>query len=277
MRSSSSRSKRITGVGGVHLRGTPLWVDAAKRKELCLVTGVLTRLPPAHKRLVTTNAIADVLKRAGHKSNVLASPPDRWLGVAGEKTQLVGSGVPLAAAAYIALADENVLVTGPLRAAANDWPRVDHIVAHVPALRHQGTDLDDVVERIVARAKGRFTVRVECLEVADAIARALSQRGVGCSGRGLVKHLDLQGGDVTLTLTTQKPTTEHWLDINTGLGTTGPRAIPLAWFATRVTLEDLVTSAKPKRMTLIGQRDKELDLATDITWETEPRQLVLTA
>lgn len=281
MRSSNSRSnvpKRITGTGGVHLRGTPLWIDAAKRKELCIVTGLLTRMPPAHTRLVTSAPLAEVLKRAGHKSTVLSSPPDRWLGVAGQKVQLVTSGVtPLASAAYVALADENVLVTGPLRAGANDWPRTDHIVAHVPALKHQGTDLDDVADRIAARAeRERYSVRVECLEVADALAKALADRGVICTGRGLVRHLGLTGvGDIVLSLTTVKPATERCIDVATGLGTTSTRgAIPLRWFANAETLAELVASAKPKRVTLIGQRDATIDLPTELAWETEPRQLV---
>lgn len=245
------------------------------------MTGILHRMPPAHTRLVTTQALAQVLERAGHKSTVLATPPDRWLGVGGEKVQLVGAGVsPLACAAYVALADEAVLVTGPLRDYDNDWPRVDHIVAHVPALAHDGVSLDDVADRIAARVANRderYSVRVECLEVARAVADALRERGVSCTGRGLVRHLGLTGkADVLLMLTTQKPPTDGCIDIATGLGTAGPRALPLRWFATQSTLEALVASARPKRLTLIGQRDQGLRLPVEVAWETEPRQLVLT-
>ncbi|MBC7794624.1 MAG: hypothetical protein H7Z43_13045 [Clostridia bacterium] len=276
--------RRVTAVGGVHLRGTPLWIDAAKRRELCIVTCVLTRMPPAHARLVTCQGIAGLLKRAGHKSTVLASPPERWLGVAGQRLQIVESGVSeLASAAYIALADDHLLVTGPLRFGANDWPRVDHVVAHVPALRHHGTDLDDIADRIATRvgtsstkASARYSVRVECLEVAAAVAKALEARGIGCSPRGLVRHLDLRAGtDIVLSLTTQKPATALCIDIATGLGTAAPGALSLQWFATPATLDGLVGSAKPKRVTLVGNREAGLALATVVTWETEPKQLVL--
>src|SRR5438045_3337555 len=107
---------RVTAARGVHVRGTPLWIDAARKRELCVVTCITDRLPPTHVRLVATIELARLLAAARHRGNVLPTPRERWVGVGGERLQLVDAGVGgLAAGVLVTLAEENVLVTGPLR------------------------------------------------------------------------------------------------------------------------------------------------------------------
>ena len=287
---------RVTATFGIHVRGTPLWIDATRRKELCVVTGIVARLPPAHTRLVATPELANVLHAAGHASQVLATPRERWVGVGGEQVQLVDCGAGnMSAAAVVRLREETVLVTGPLRATPVDWPRADHVIAHVPALLHQGHDLAVVVDTIVRVARdARCSVRAETLEVAVALERGLRERGIAVKGRGLVAAVVGRASNVAVAVGAQhaapKPYVDlaltriahgpgHRIDINTGLGTLrGADAIlPLHWFADSAGIAALVASVGPKRLTLVGPRVSGLTAPTEVVWHIEPTQLSLSS
>ncbi len=272
---------RVTTTFGIHVRGTPLWIDSTRRRELCVVTSIGAKLPPAHTRLVATPELAKILSLAGHKSRVLATPRDRWVGIGGEHVQLVDAGAGmLSAAAVVKLREETVLVTGPLRAATPDWPRADHIIAHVPALQHKGDTLDAIVSIIVAATRDvRCSVRVESLEIAAALGQALIKRAISLKGRGLVAALGYASAkaSVDLALTRVAHGPGKTFDIDSGLGLTRGAhvTLPLRWFADRAGVEALVASARPKRLTLVGPRSKSLSVATEVIWQAEPRQLSL--
>ena len=277
---------RVTTAFGVHVRGTPLWIDAATKRPLCVVTSLIDRLPPAHVRLLATVELARLLAAAGHKSKVLPTPRDRWVGVGGERLQLVEAGPHgLAAGAQVTLADEIVLVTGPLRAAAVDWPRADHIVAHLPALQHRGEELDATADVIAkAAARDRCSVRVESLEVAEALISALHGRGVVCSGRGLVRHLEAPQrtpGRVSVGLgRLAHAGVGRTIDVDSGLRRlrgSAVQRVALRWYADRKAVEDLAQATGVRRLTLVGSRDPRLNLPGEVTWRSEPQQLVLEA
>ncbi len=275
---------RVTTAFGVHVRGTPLWIDAATKRPLCVVTTIIDRLPPPHARLLSSVELAKLLTAAGHKSKVLPTPRDRWVGVGGERLQLVEAGPRgLAAGAQVTLADEILLVTGPLRAAPVDWPRADHIVAHLPALHHRGDDLETTADAIAKVAsRDRCSVRVESLEVAQALIIALHARGVVCSGRGLVRHLEAPQrtpGRVSIGLgRLAHGRVGRTVDVDSGLrrlkGSAGQR-LALRWYADRKAVEELAQSTAVRRLTLVGNRDSRLNLPGDVVWRSEPQQLVL--
>jgi hypothetical protein len=270
----------------VHVRGTPLWIDAAVRRPLCVVTSIIDRLPPAHARLLATVELARLLAAAGHKSKVLPTPRDRWVGVGGERLQLVEAGPHgLAAGAQVTLADEIVLVTGPLRAATVDWPRADHIVAHLPALQHRGEDLDVTADAIAnAAARDRCSVRVESLEIAQAVITALHARGVVCAGRGLLRHLEAPQrapGRVSVGLgRLPHAGVGRRIDVDSGLARlkgSAAQRLALRWYADRRAVQELAQSTSVRRLTLVGNRDPRLDLPGEVVWRSEPLQLVLEA
>ncbi|MBI3179865.1 MAG: hypothetical protein HYZ27_09410, partial [Deltaproteobacteria bacterium] len=85
---------------GVRVRGTPLWVDASRKRPLCLLTGIAAGLPPAHKRAVASPDLCAALARAHYRGSVLPAPYDRWVGVGGREVKLVEAG-PLGAAVAV--------------------------------------------------------------------------------------------------------------------------------------------------------------------------------
>lgn len=282
----SPTPSRVATIAGVHVQGTPLWIDAANKRALCVVTTIIDRLPPRHDRLLATPELARMLHAAGHPSKVLPTPRDRWVGVGGERVQLVEAGPHgLAAGAQVTLVDEILLVTGPLRAAAVDWPRADHIVAHLPALQHRGEDLAHVVD-IIAKAalRDRCSVRVESLEIAHALIAGLHERGVVSKGRGLVGHLEAPQhtpSRVSVGLgRLVHARAPKCFDVDAGLGRLAGRVgqrLALAWYADGRAIEALVRATGVRRLTLVGRRVSGLTLPKETVWRDEPRQLVLVA
>ncbi len=281
----SRAPSRVTTAFGVHVRGTPLWIDAAQKKPLCVVTCVIDKLPPKHARLFATAELARLLAAAGHGGKVLPTPRDRWVGVGGERLMLVDAGPHgLAAGVQVTLADETVLITGPLRAAPVDWPRADHIVTHLPALQHRGEAFADVADAVAKLAgRDRCSVRVESLEIADALMAALYARGVVAKGRGFLRFANAsQAGParVSVGLGRLAHAKGRTVDIDAGLGRfTGgaSQRLPLRWYADRAAVHELVEQTRVRRLTLVGNRDPKLDLAGEVVWRSEPQQLVLGA
>lgn len=280
----SRAPSRVTTAFGVHVRGTPLWIDAASKKPLCVVTCIIDKLPPKHARAFATAELARLLGAAGHGGKVLPTPRDRWVGVGGERLMLVDAGPHgLAAGLQVTLADETVLITGPLRAAQVDWPRADHIVAHVPALHHRGADFAEVVDAVAKVAhRDRCSVRVESLEIADALMAALYARGFVAKGRGFLRFANASqatAARVSVGLGRVEHTTGRTIDIDSGLGRFkggAAQRLALRWYADRAALEETAQQTKVRRLTLIGHR-APVDLPGEVVWRAEPQQLVLDA
>jgi hypothetical protein len=122
---------------------------------------------------------------------------------------------------------------------------------------------------------------VESLEVAHALALALHPLGVLCKGRGLVRFVGkplAAAGRVSLGLARGKHAAlPRQLDVDTGLRRLpgGGKRLALRWYADKKTLEQLMETTGVRRLTLIGERDRGLSLPGDVTWRSEPQQLVL--
>ena len=130
---------------GWHLRGTPLWFDAERRRELCLLTGAEARPPPLHQRVVASAPLAQALGRLGYGAPVLPTPWQRPLGIGGARVQLFDAqGRAGAAVAWVEAADATHLVGGLLRMAPLRTPPAAHFVARLPAIAHRGVPMRDV-------------------------------------------------------------------------------------------------------------------------------------
>lgn len=275
---------RVTTAFGVHVRGTPLWIDAASKKPLCVVTCVIDKLPPKHARAFATAELARLLSAAGHGGKVLPTPRDRWVGVGGERLMLVEAGPHgLAAGLQVTLADETVLITGPLRAAQVDWPRAEHIVAHLPALQHRGDAFADVADAVAQVAsRDRCSVRVESLEIGDALMAALYARGVVAKGRSFLRFANASQSTparVSVGLGRLAHANGRTIDIDSGLGRLkggASQRLALRWYADRAALTELVEQTRVPRLTLVGNR-VPLSVPGEVVWRSEPQQLVLAA
>ena len=130
---------------GWHLRGTPLWFDAERRRELCLLTGAEVRPPPLHQRVVASTPLAQALSRLGYAAPVLPTPWQRPLGIGGARIQLFDAqGRAGAAVAWVEAGNTTHLVGGLLRMAPLWTPPALHFVARLPAVTHHGAPLRDV-------------------------------------------------------------------------------------------------------------------------------------
>ncbi len=130
---------------GWHLRGTPLWFDAERRRELCLLTGVEARPPPLHQRVVASAPLARALGRLGYGAPVLPTPWQRPLGMGGARIQLFDAhGQAGAAVAWVEATHASHLVGGLLRMAPLSTPPAQHFVARLPAVGHRGAPMRDV-------------------------------------------------------------------------------------------------------------------------------------
>jgi hypothetical protein len=202
--------ERISYDRGVHLRGTPLWFDAERKRELCVLTGLYGRIPPLHKRTVAGPELVTALAKLGYRA-VLPAPWDRWVGLGGCQVKLVSAGVrPGAACATVARGKELVVVAGLLRHEVITWPRADQLVAVVPALAHRGGARDQVMrglEMFVDQAEAdgaRGVVLVDTGEVGLEVYAGLAARGrllrpTGVLGK-LVEQPDLPHTRVALAL-----------------------------------------------------------------------------
>ncbi len=223
---------------GVHVRGTPLWVDPERRRELALLTSLVQKLPPKHARAVASAELAATLHGAGHGGKVLPMPPGRWVGVGGQKVFVVGlPGVPLGGAALVvACGGERLLFLGVHRAALTDFapPEADVVVAAAPCLEHRGGRLGPALdgllracEEALSRGLG-MTVELDALELAVPVHATLRAAGLPVSPQGLVARLGLAAGKkgVRLVMASGRAPAEggRLAVLDSGLG--GPRSRP---------------------------------------------------
>lgn len=223
--------KLVTYDSGVHLRGTALWFDAERKRELCILTGLYGRIPPVHKRSVAGPELAAALANLGYRANVLPAPWDRWVGVGGCQVKLVSADAqPGASYAVVGRGRELVVVAGLLRCHRLQWPRADQLVAVVPALEHRGAaqtqtmrGLAMFVEQAEAD-RAHSVVVVDTIEVGLDVYAGLAANGIllrptGAFGR-LIDQPDLPRTRVALALAGSRISDQArlaWID--TGVGT----------------------------------------------------------
>ncbi len=183
---------------GLRVRGTPLWVDASRKRPLCLLTGAGLGLPPAHRRAVASPELCEALLSAGYRGSILPAPYDRWVGIGGREVQLVAAGPLGAAVAVVSSGRERIVVAGLLRQAQVHWPRGELLVATVPTLEQPGASFAQVargVEMFARQAvleQAPATVVVDSVEAALALAARLAERGVQLAPRGLLAKVMAQ-------------------------------------------------------------------------------------
>lgn len=261
---------------GLHLRGTPIWFDAERRRELCVLTGMARQLPPLHRRVVASAELAAALGRAGYAGSILPTPWERWLGLGGHRVQLIDAGVrPGIAAALILQGDERLLVAGLLRTVAVPWPRASHLVVHVPAVAHAGQPMNTVVAGLALELEAlltaglRPTVLVEAVDVGLALWDALVAYGQVLRPLGLLAKFAGAAKDLSSRLPTmalaarQRQVDAHVLRVDSGLGVfegaageATDSAIPppwrLRWYADAACIAQVASQCGAKRVSLAG-------------------------
>jgi hypothetical protein len=181
---------------GVRLRGKPLWFDASRRRELCVLTSLEARLPLLHRRTLASSPLAAALQAAGLAKDILPSPWRRPLGVAGLRMQLIDAAAPLGgAAALLEIGAGEALMMGLLRQQPADWPTCASVTARLPALLHMGQGLPAVAlqaaQALESQLKrgGPARLFVEHFEVGVVLLQAISAMGVPIVGRGNLHRL----------------------------------------------------------------------------------------
>ncbi|MBI5511855.1 MAG: hypothetical protein HY903_24125 [Deltaproteobacteria bacterium] len=258
---------------GVHLRGTPLWFDADRKRPLCVATSLAAGLPPKHDRLVLSSPMAEALTRAGFKGEFLPAPFERWIGLGGQEVRLVEAPGALGAA-YVEVASgtERYLVTGLMRKQVIHWPQADVLVATVPALQHRGATLERVLKGLelfldqAAVDKIHVLVVVGSVEVALLVHQALASRGRKLRLVGLARKLapaaDTAGKGAALGVWDARPPAGArvaWVDCGivslkqADRGGRSPDAtFRLAWYADWVALKHAVTVCGARAVALVA-------------------------
>lgn len=192
---------------GVFLRGSQLWFDAERRRQLCVVCTLHRTLPPLHKRVLAPAPLAGALTDAGYAGEVLPLPYNRWVGLGGHRLQLVPTGAcPGQAATLVETAVDRILWAGALTrpdtvwnalgpSPKARWPKAHRLVVRLPALRHQGLPLAQVALQLAAQTREtlrlglRPVVHVESVAVGWALWEALSDLGLNPRPLGLLRKV----------------------------------------------------------------------------------------
>jgi len=177
---------------GVFVRGTPLWLDAQRKKSHVIVSGLEDRLPSRHQRLLTSIPIAAMLDRAGLQAGVLPATFRQWMGFGGRQVQLVELNSK-GGETGVLLDDgtRRTLVLSNLNPQLDALPPVDHLVLRATGLEHCGDGLETVLSGLLGEEKAgqRTVLRVETLEVGLSIIHLLEQMGVSVAAVGLLGRL----------------------------------------------------------------------------------------
>jgi hypothetical protein len=256
---------------GVHVRGTPLWFDAERRRPLCVLTGLAARLPPGHARVVASADIATALNRAGWAGRVLPAPWERWTGLGGRQVRLQRAQ-PDSGSAVVSVSSgrERIVVAGLLHAAPIRWPRADLLVALAPTLGHRGASIAQVTRGLgmfidqAEREGAPARVLVDSLEVGLMLATALTAGGrtpriLGVLGKLAAGEI-VGSSHLTLALTGGRPSRARVAWVDSGLGPFGagpPRGavastFRLRWYADWKALKQAVKESRAPRVALAG-------------------------
>ena len=298
--------ERISFDRGLHLRGTQLWLDAERRRELCVLTSLAMGLPPVHDRSFATSSAVEALRRAGFKGQLMPTAFERWVTVAGVEFQLLPTPGPLGpAVVLINSGGERILVTGLVRAQPASLPRdIDLLVATVPALEQRGATLERTLKGLdlfceqAASEGARATVLCGSLEAATELFAAMWERGRTPRALGLLARLtsDRQGASAKLAVGTWDArvganTRVAWVDcgLMTWRQARGERAQPqatfrLRWYADWAMLQQVVAATTARQVALIGagstaraQAARKLGSSVETRFLGNSRQLTLTS
>ena len=144
---------------GLHLRDSPLWLDAVTARDLCFVSHALVPAARRHTRVVTSELTSDLLRALGGVSGAHeAEGSPRWLVASwGQRFSLGDIGLELlpsghvlgAASLLVQLRGKRILYAGPLGFSAS--PLVERLEARAcdvlvlacgAALKAQESDQD---------------------------------------------------------------------------------------------------------------------------------------
>lgn len=165
---------------GLHLRGTQIWFDSDRKRKLCLVTSLGTRLPPRHLRACAPEAVAAALQSCGYKGTLLPAQSDQWIGLGGKQLQFIADGAVL-----VLHGTEKLLVAGHVRRPLVSWPKAHHVVASLPAIGLRGSTLPRVQKGLqlflqqATRDQRPAHVVIDSVAVGMLLAPALALRPVG--------------------------------------------------------------------------------------------------
>jgi hypothetical protein len=247
--SKSSLRTRIHYDQGIRLAGSSLWFDAERKRPLCVVTSLIDALPKIHSRIVASHTLAESLARAGYAGRVLPLPFDRWVGIGGQNLRFIDAGVNYGfAAALTEHQDSLVLVAGLLRRKPLVWPRVQHLVATVPALQHGGQTLAQVVDSLCLLALDKpLDLQIDSIDAAEAIYLQLVDRGLSVRLKGLLRKLIAlpcySKPQIKVQLT-GAPRSPHTRLVHVDLGlnrrVNADVVLPLHWYATSKELREAI-------------------------------------
>ena len=221
--------ERVSFDRGVHIRGTPLWVDAETRHEHVILTSMRAKLPPAHKRVLAPMALSNALEKGCYKPAVLPVAWERWVRFGGQEVQFVDLGGPFGTAAALIAGPEKVLVAGVLPQVEDvRWPQADHLVLQLPALEHRGEGPEEVmggIEPFVREAlegARAATVVVESVDVGHFVLEGLRARGCGVRPTGFLARALGESGrsrkEVAVGLAGARSKLGHYAWVDSGLG-----------------------------------------------------------
>ena len=92
---------------GLHLRGTPLWIDAKRSKSLCFLSSARRRRLAAHSQIICTEHTAQLLQATRRRASnaslpALVSPYHRRFALGQLELELLPAGYVLGSAALLA-------------------------------------------------------------------------------------------------------------------------------------------------------------------------------
>ena len=252
---------------GIHLRGTPLWFDATRRRTHCVLTGIGEKLPPRHERVLCSGELASILDRAGYRVGVLPANWQQWLGFGGRQLKLIelGSGAG-DAAALVDDGTRRLLICSYLPRRRRPLPQVDHIVMSGRTLEHQGLEPEVAFEQVRILSEGRLAagdsmvVGVEALDVGLALIHHFESLGISVRARGLLAkaHSSDRAGSrrraLVVGLCQERAQRGFDYIVDTGLGRTNTsdqiQRIPLHWYVGAGQLEALYKETKASVLSL---------------------------
>ncbi len=262
--------ERVSFDRGVHIRGTPLWFDAETRHEHVILTSMMGRLPPAHKRVLAPMALSNALEKGRYKPAVLPAAWERWVRFGGQEVQFVDLGGPFGTAAALVAGSEKVLVAGFLPQVEDvRWPQADHLVVQLPALQHRGEGPEEVmggVESFVREAlEGARTaaVVVDSVDVGHFVLEALRARGCGARPTGLLARALGESGrsrkEVAVGLVGARSKVGHYAWVDSGLGqnpqnhrdVAPAEVFRLRWYADAEVVKRTVAATGVRRVSVV--------------------------
>lgn len=273
---------------GVHISGTPLWLDADHKRDLCVLTSLTQSMPARHARAVASAHLTHLLGAAGYRGALLPLPWGRRIGLVGHQIELFDAGIGLGfSGALIEQSGASTLYLGLLRRQQALWPRAQCVVANVPAIDHRGESLDATVQQlraVIAQAtasRARTLISIDCVDGAFALWSRLQAFGIHVDVTGFLakmihaenvgQPMDVapsgQGVPSKVILRLNHPTMSRilgtgavvWVHVDVGLGNAGflPKVIPdavlpMAWLAGRRELRDVIMQCRAKKVVLMG-------------------------